>query len=68
VGWAKLAGESPTRGRVRREAIRYGLKLQKLRNGRGYWLIDRNTNALILGDGGTMTGYDLRVIERELAS
>ena len=51
--------------RLRRQAAREGYRLRKLRDDRGYWLIDLSTG-LIIGDQiarGVDIGYDLDVID-----
>ncbi len=55
--------------RVRREAERQGLRLKKLRNDDGYWLIDISTGGLVLGEEitrGVRIGYDLDAVEEWL--
>jgi hypothetical protein len=55
--------------RARREAARCGLRLKKLRDGDGYWLIDNDTNCLVMGHEitrGVRIGYGLDVIEEYL--
>ena len=52
--------------RLRRQAAREGYRLRKLRDDRGYWLIDPSTGGLIIGDQitrGVDIGYDLDVID-----
>ncbi|SCX27225.1 hypothetical protein [Mycolicibacterium fluoranthenivorans] len=55
--------------RVRRRARRGGYKLRKLRDGDGYWLIDNDTNVVVVGHAvarGCLIGYELDMIEEHL--
>ena len=52
--------------RLRRQAAREGYRLRKLRDDRGYWLIDLSTGGLVIGDQitrGVDVGSDLDVID-----
>lgn len=55
--------------RLRRLADKQGYRLHKLRSGNGYWLLDLDTNGLIIGEqvtAGVCIGYDLAVIQNWL--
>ena len=52
--------------RVRRLAARQGLRLRKLRGDNEYWLIDNDTNMLVLGHAvtrGVCIGQTLDAVE-----
>jgi len=56
--------------RARRLASDHGMRIRKLSDDAGYWLIDTATNSLVIGDQithGVDIGFDLDTIEQYLS-